>query len=134
MSLEEEFANPSDEEIIRILHQRLQTAKEENEKLKEQYKWYDHYKDSALGHTKLINEKYIPEVEKLTQQNKQLKDSVVDIGAELINEQQQNKQMREALESIDGMYYSYSSGFNNIEKVLLACKKIVRECLKKMGE
>ena len=31
---EEEMSNPSDEEIIRILHQRLQTAKEENEKLK----------------------------------------------------------------------------------------------------
>ena len=31
---EEEMSNPSDEGIIRILHQRLQTAKEENEKLK----------------------------------------------------------------------------------------------------
>ncbi len=30
MSLEEEMANPSDEEIIRILHQRIGKLKEEN--------------------------------------------------------------------------------------------------------
>ena len=38
MSLEEEMSNPNNEEIIRILHQRLQTAKEENETLTQQNK------------------------------------------------------------------------------------------------
>ena len=56
MSLEEEMSNPSDEEIIRILHQRLQTAKEENEKLKEK-----------------LNKPIFKEYEILTQQNKQMR-------------------------------------------------------------
>lgn len=41
---------------------------------------------------------------------------------------------KEALSSIDKMYYSYSDGFNNIEKALLCCKRIASQALAKIEE
>ena len=65
---EEEMSNPSDEEIIRILHQRLQTAKEENEKLMEQL------------NTKYLEwEETFMENQNLTQQNKQMRVAINNI-------------------------------------------------------
>lgn len=72
MSLEEEMSNPSDEEIIRILHQRLQTAKEENEKLR-----------NLLG--KPYKRRIDLENNKLTQQNKQMREALEKIVNDCTN-------------------------------------------------
>lgn len=82
MSLEEEMSNPSDEEIIRILHQRLQTAKEENEKLK-----------------KLIRKLAIDKIE-FDRLKRNETDKVDYSFGQIETLTQQNKQMREALEKI----------------------------------
>lgn len=41
----------------RNLQQELQTVRQECEELKEKYKWYEHYKESALYNTDLCNKK-----------------------------------------------------------------------------
>src|SRR5574344_997425 len=111
MSLEEEMSNPSDEEIIRILHQRLQTAKEENKKLTQQ----NRYLNTALGARRAGKKTFI------------------DLAVENDYLTQQNKQMRETLNWLETLLReNYNDKENQIICVVFAYEKI-QQALKEVN-
>ena len=125
MSLEEEMSNPSDEEIIRILHQRLQTAKEENE-----------YRDNMLCEQIEIwrsnCDAWMNQSNKFEQQNKEMREEksldcamrfennkgkfvgCLDYIAEINLDRQQ---MREALENVK-FEAEFNGNYESLQKII----------------
>lgn len=81
------------------LAEQLQAEKQKVKELEEKYKWYDHYKDSALYNKDFCNKKS-DEIDKYKQALEEIKD-ILNKGAKIHDDIVVNKQILQKCEVLD---------------------------------